>query len=283
MASGYQEQWKENLNAQLVCRDCKEMPPKLVEEFSSGDMVCASCGLVLAEKTIDTRSEWRTFANDDQGNDDPSRVGDAANPLLDGAQLETSIAYERGGSGQSRDLYRAQNKSSHDKSNKSLSVAYKELGDLCESMDLTQNVTTYAKFLYKQIYDAGAFRGKPLESINAGLILIACRQQHVDRTFREIYHATKVPKADIGRTFKALEKFFATDRRIKNAQLEKDGGKSGVKYRSELLCITDVMKKHMSTPRMTILLPNPRTRRNWLPDSVTSSTCLIAVQVLLSR
>ena len=258
MASGAQEQWKENLNAQLICHECREIPPNLVEEFSSGDMVCGSCGIVLAEKTIDTRSEWRTFANDDQGNDDPSRVGDAANPLLDGSQLETSIAYERGGSGQSRDLYRAQNKSSHDKSNKSLSVAYKELGDLCESMDLTSNVTTYAKFLYKQIYDAGAFRGKPLESINAGLILIACRQQHVDRTFREIYHATKVPKADIGRTFKALEKFFANDRRAKNAKLEQDGGKFVVVRRHQMLGFADGIKKCMSILRMIILPLNLR-------------------------
>lgn len=35
------------------------MPPNLVEEFSSGDTVCGSCGRVLGERAIDTRSEWR--------------------------------------------------------------------------------------------------------------------------------------------------------------------------------------------------------------------------------
>lgn len=242
MASGSQEQWKENLNAQLICHECREFPPNLIEEYSSGDMVCASCGIVLAEKTIDTRSEWRTFANDDQGNDDPSRVGDAANPLLEGSQLETSIAYERGGSGQSRDLHRAQNRSTHDKSNKNLSAAYRELGDLCDSMGLTLDVITYAKFLYKQIYDAGAFRGKPLESINAGLILIACRHQKVPRSFREIFQATKVPKADIGRTFKALEKFFANHMQENNEKLQKDGCKSELVSLIITFCLTNVVK-----------------------------------------
>jgi transcription initiation factor TFIIB len=51
------------------------------QEFSAGDIICGSCGLVLQSHIVDTRSEWRTFSNDDQGGDDPSRVGDAGNPL----------------------------------------------------------------------------------------------------------------------------------------------------------------------------------------------------------
>ena len=71
-------------------------------EPSPTDMVCGSCGLVLGDRIIDTRSEWRTFFNDDQGNDDPSRVGDSANPLLNGPQLETGISYGDGGSGRQK-------------------------------------------------------------------------------------------------------------------------------------------------------------------------------------
>jgi transcription initiation factor TFIIB len=61
------EEWREDLNVTLICPDCKEYPPNIVEEFSSGDTVCGSCGRVLGERGIDTRSEWRTFSNDDQG------------------------------------------------------------------------------------------------------------------------------------------------------------------------------------------------------------------------
>lgn len=208
---------------QLLCHECKEVPPNLVEEFSSGDVVCGSCGIVLSGKTVDTRSEWRTFANDDQGNDDPSRVGDAANPLFDGAQLETAISYD--GGGRSRDLHRAQNKSFHDKSNKTLMSKYKELTDLCHTMDVMSTIVVYAKFLQKQIHDAGAFRGKSQEAINAGLIFIACRQHGVPRTFKEIHGYTNISKAEVGRMFKALEKFFATQNILKKDKLEKAGGK----------------------------------------------------------
>ena len=31
----------------------------IVEEFGSGDLVCGRCGLVLGDRIVDTRSEWR--------------------------------------------------------------------------------------------------------------------------------------------------------------------------------------------------------------------------------
>jgi len=202
-------EWSENLNMTLMCKDCKEYPPNLVEEFSSGDMVCGSCGLVLGDRIVDTRSEWRTFSNDDQGNDDPSRVGDGANPLLNGSQLQTTIAYGDGNA-RSRDLHRAQGKSNADKATKSLLAAYKEIGAHCDAVNIPKNVSDCAKHLFKLVDDAKAFKGKSQDAIIAGCIFIACRQCRVPRTFREIYALTKVSKKDIGRTFKALERFFAS-------------------------------------------------------------------------
>jgi transcription initiation factor TFIIB len=206
-------EWSENLNLTMICKDCREDPPNLVEEFSSGDMVCASCGLVLGDRIVDTRSEWRTFSNDDAGNDDPSRVGDGPNLLLNGSQLQTTIAYADGNA-RSRDLLRAQGKSTADKATKSLLAAYKEIGAHCDAVQIPKQVSDTAKHLYKMVDDAKAFKGKSTEAIIAGCIFIACRQCKLPRTFREIYALTKVSKKDIGRTFKALEKFLAG----KNAQ-----------------------------------------------------------------
>jgi len=149
----------------------------------------------------------RTFSNDDQGTDDPSRVGDGANPLLNGSQLTTSIAY---GDGKNHDLHRAHGRSTADKATKTLLAAYKEIGAHCDAVNIPRNVSDTAKHLFKLVDDAKAFKGKSQEAIIAGCIFIACRQCGVPRTFREIYALTKVSKKDIGRTFKALEKFFAS-------------------------------------------------------------------------
>jgi transcription initiation factor TFIIB len=185
-------------------------------------MVCGSCGLVLGDRIVDTRSEWRTFSNDDQAGDDPSRVGDAANPFLNGAQLETTISYTPGGAG--RELHRAQNKTAGDKSTKGLLAAYKEIGAFCDSINIQKVVSDAAKQLFKIVDDHKAFKGKPQEAIIAGCIFIACRQCQVPRTFREIFALTKVPKKEIGRVFKALEKFFAAQDSKKMDEITKSGG-----------------------------------------------------------
>jgi transcription initiation factor TFIIB len=74
--------------------------------------------------------------------------------------------------------------------------------------------------------DAKAFKGKQQEVIIAGCIFIACRQCKVPRTFREIFALTKVPKKEIGRVFKLLEKFFANQNQEKMNAVAQSGGMS---------------------------------------------------------
>jgi len=205
--------WEQNLNIHLICPECQEVPPNLVEEFSSGDTVCASCGLVLSGRIVDTRSEWRTFSNDDQGNDDPSRVGDAANPLLNGSQLATNISFDQGG-GKHRELHRAQSKATNDKATKQLLLAYKQIGALCDAKQMQSKVADAAKHLYKMADDARLFKGKPQDVVIAGCIFMACRQVGSARTFKELNGMTNVQKKDIGRVFKVLEKFMKKQRAV---------------------------------------------------------------------
>ncbi|CAG8664978.1 2756_t:CDS:1 [Funneliformis caledonium] len=81
--------FRPDLNIGLICPECRNSQANLIEKYSSGDIVCGDCGLVLAARIIDTRSEWRTFSGDDN---DPSRVGAAADPLLKDSALKTIIS-----------------------------------------------------------------------------------------------------------------------------------------------------------------------------------------------
>tara|TARA_R110002003_G_scaffold121_29_gene10894 strand:- start:1160 stop:2257 length:1098 start_codon:yes stop_codon:yes gene_type:complete len=200
-----EEEWREDLNVTMMCPDCREMPPNLVEEFSNGDTVCASCGRVLGERAIDTRSEWRTFSNDDQGNDDPSRIGDAANPLLHGSQLATEIGFGDGGL-RVRELSRAHNKS--------LQAACSQIATLCDSQNISKPTAETAKLLFRVTDDAKLFKGKSQDAIIAGCIFIACRNHGQQRSFREIFKMTNVSKKEVGRTFKALESFLQKNQKL---------------------------------------------------------------------
>jgi len=56
-AANQKDDFVPDLSLRLLCPDCKNDPPNLVEEFASGDVVCGDCGLVVGDKIIDTRSE----------------------------------------------------------------------------------------------------------------------------------------------------------------------------------------------------------------------------------
>lgn len=206
-------EWQENLNVHMVCPDCQEFPPNLVENFSAGDTICGSCGLVLGDRMVDTRSEWRTFANDETGNDDPSRVGNAADPLFYGSQLETHIAWGDGGA-RSRELHRAQSKLQTDSNNKNLKEAYSRITSVCQAMHLTDDAMRYAQELFKEVHEQKSFKGKNASNTIAGCLFIACRRTKHDRTFKDITDATGVSKKDTGRAFKSIEHFFREKKKI---------------------------------------------------------------------
>lgn len=190
----------------VFCPDCREFPPDLAEEFSSGDVVCRSCGLVIGSRIIDTRSEWRTFANDDQGGDDPSRVGGPQDEFVEGQQLATTVAFSD--SKAHKALSRTQNNTNQDKSQKGLMQAYKEIVSLCEAINMGTNVSNAAKHIFKLAEKKKFLKGKPQEAVIAGCIFVACRQNNVPRTFREIYNLTSVSKKEVGRVFKQLQSFL---------------------------------------------------------------------------
>jgi transcription initiation factor TFIIB len=165
---------------------------------------------VLGDRIVDTRSEWRTFANDENG-DDPSRVGAAADPLLNGSQLDTVISARDGYSGRAKELARTQTKNAATKSERNLITAYKEIGAMSDAMGLPKVVSDIAKQLYKKVEDSKQLKGKTIQSIIAACIFIACRKANVPRTFKEICALTKVPKNEIGRVYKTIEKLLVAD------------------------------------------------------------------------
>lgn len=193
-----------NLNITLTCPECKIFPPDLIERFSEGDIVCGSCGLILSDRVVDTRSEWRTFSNDDQNGDDPSRVGDAGNPLLENEDLSTMISYAPDNVKAGRDLSRAQSKSLVDKKDNALAAAYSKISQMCDGYQLPKIVQDGAKEVYKLVHDEKQLRGKSQESIMAAAIFIGCRKAKVARTFKEIWALTNVPKKEIGKVFKIM-------------------------------------------------------------------------------
>ncbi|KAM5355924.1 hypothetical protein ACJ41O_002570 [Fusarium nematophilum] len=233
--------FQEDLNDILMCPDCQENPPNLIEEFSSGDMVCQSCGVVVGTRIIDTRSEWRTFANDDQGGDDPSRVGGPQDEYMEGQQLSTTVAFSE--SKAHKALSRTQNNTSQDKSQKGLLLAYKEIVSLCEAINMGKNVSNAAKHIFWLVDQHKFLKGKPQEAVIAGCIFIACRQNNVPRTFREIFNLTSVSKKEVGRVFKQLQSFL---QKVKESDGEATGLSTVTNYENTSVGAEDLCGRYVS-------------------------------------
>lgn len=81
-----------DLNYRLVCKDCQQHPPNIVEDYKNGDLICGDCGLVFPMRIIDLKSEWRNFSSETGGSgDDPSRVGAFLNWEMEGGDAESEM------------------------------------------------------------------------------------------------------------------------------------------------------------------------------------------------
>ncbi|KAJ2766203.1 transcription initiation factor IIB, partial [Coemansia nantahalensis] len=142
--------------------------------------------------------------------DDPSRVGDSANPLLDGDQLDTIIA--RGGvDGISRSLNRAQDRSAGKNGDHTLLQAYREISAMCDSYDIPKAIAAITKQLYKKVFDEKLHRGKNNDAIIAVCILLACRKGEAARTFKEICALTNVDRKEMTRAYRFLKSRLGGD------------------------------------------------------------------------
>ncbi|KAI0243919.1 transcription initiation factor IIB, partial [Massospora cicadina] len=180
--------------------------PNIIEEFAAGDLVCGDCGMVLGDRIIDTRSEWRTFSNE-EGND-PSRVGATSNPFLEGAQLDTSIKLTGGNTTMAKNLNKALNRTNNTKAVKSKLTAHKDITALCEAAGLSKSVSELAKQIFNLVLKTPSLKIQVRSSLLAACIFCACRQEGVPRTFREVSAFTQVPKEDIGKCYKSIVPFL---------------------------------------------------------------------------
>lgn len=191
--------------SRLFCREHPDAP--LVEDYHAGDMICTACGLVVGDRVIDVGSEWRTFSNEKAGND-PSRVGSSENPLYNGNDLSTNISREGivdDGTGP-----KYHNRKAISSSDRTLMNAYKEISNMADRISLAKTIVDRAKLLFKQVHDGKTLKGRSNDAIASACLYIACRQEGVPRTFKEICAISRVSKKEIGRCFKLILKALET-------------------------------------------------------------------------
>jgi len=194
--------------SKVACKFHPDAP--LIEDYRAGDQICSECGLVVGDRVIDVGSEWRTFSNEKCG-EDKSRVGGAENTLLGSSDLSTLIGPSRGGSSFSSDcnaLYN--NRRSVSSSDRTLINAFRTISNMSDRINLPRTIIDRANNLFKMVSDGKNLKGRANDAIAAACLYIACRQEGVPRTFKEIVAVSTVSKKEIGRCFKLILKAHDT-------------------------------------------------------------------------
>ena len=106
----------------------------------------------------------KIFANDE--GDEPSRVGAAMDPLMDGMeQLDTVISFRDGGPGIARELQPAASRGQASRSERNLMQAFRDISSWCDQHSLSKTISDIEKQSYKRSDEEKLLRGKNLDAL----------------------------------------------------------------------------------------------------------------------
>merc|ERR1712155_60025 len=95
-------------------------------------------------------------------------------------------------------------------SDRTLLNAFRTISTMADRINLTKTITDRANVLFKMVADGKNLKGRSNDAIAAACLYIACRQEGVPRTFKEIVAVSTVSKKEIGRCFKLILKAHDT-------------------------------------------------------------------------
>ncbi|CAI5733284.1 unnamed protein product [Peronospora destructor] len=193
------------------CRECGSAD--VVTDFSAGDVVCRSCGMILGERIIDDSPEWRTFANDDRGGDpaSKSRVGDVADVRLDSVSLSTYLVDPKKNGkcadGSSGRQHKRPNISGDSAKVKRMQRTMTRIQEVADFLSLPKKIVEIALDVYAEAEKQGInIRGPERESMTVAVLFIACRKAGNARSLKEFEDASGISKRRIGKSFMTLQR-----------------------------------------------------------------------------
>ena len=181
------------------CKEC--LADTLEINYSEGNVVCRSSGLLQSSRIIEECAEWRNFAKESssRGGDDPKRVGEANNDLLPDRGICTIISNAK-----DSNLARWGQRFIQGSVEKTLSDAFRAIDDLCNNLELGDVVKEEAKKLFKDVENKKILKGKRGNAV--ACVFIACRTKDNPRSIREISNVSGHEVKDILKCFALIKK-----------------------------------------------------------------------------
>ncbi|ESS06286.1 MAG: transcription initiation factor TFIIIB, Brf1 subunit/Transcription initiation factor TFIIB, partial [uncultured archaeon A07HB70] len=201
----------ERATAERVESACPECEGPVVSDTEHGERVCADCGLVVDEDSIDRGPEWRAFTGTER--DNKSRVGAPTTKMMHDKGLSTNIgwqdkdAYGNALSGRQREKMqrlRTWNERfrTRDSKERNLKQALGEIDRMASALGLPENVRETASVIYRRALDEDLLPGRSIEGVSTAALYAAARQAGTPRSLDEIARVSRVDRMELTRTYR---------------------------------------------------------------------------------
>jgi len=196
-----------------ACPECGS--DRLVRDYEVGEIVCMSCGVVVATKLTDRGPEWRAF--DDEQRSKRTRVGAPMTYTIHDKGLSTMIDWhdrdiygKRLSPGQKAQVYRLRKWQRRirvsDATERNIAFALSEISKISNSLSLPKNIVETASVIYRKAVKERLIRGRSIQGVTAASIYVACRKCGLPRTLEEIAQSSNLNKKEVGRSYRFLIK-----------------------------------------------------------------------------
>jgi len=188
----------------LICSNTNCRAEKgMREDIKTGDIVCSLCGRVAHEKMMDLGSEWRNFG--DSG-EDKSRA-ESVDAITD--KLATNIKTSKDQRDHAAMSKLHQQISGNEQ--KALTQASTKITEFGARMNLPNTVLKSAKKIYKDFETTKKkrkIRGSNSDPFIVAVLYIACKENGLSRTFKDLARETDIKEIEVRRMYKALTKYL---------------------------------------------------------------------------
>ena len=203
---------KNNIIVESKCPSCKNK--KIVTDQNTGELFCGTCGLVFTDKIIDTRVEWRSFANDQI---DKTRVGSGTSLTIHDRGLSTIIGTvnkDATGKPLTSTMKNTINRlrtwdsrsQAHTSEERNLRQALNEMGKLKDKLALSDAVIEKAAYIYRKALEKKLVRGRSIQGLVGACVYAACRDTETPRTLYDIADGMNIRKKDIARCYRLVHR-----------------------------------------------------------------------------
>ncbi len=199
------------INKTEVCMGCGESV--FTNDYTRGENICTSCGLVASDRIADRGPEWRAFTAEER--DAKARTGAPMRLSIADKGLSTTIDWRnKDASGRALTtntraaIYRMRKwhirSRVHSSHHRNLGFAMSEMERLSSQLGIPRDARETAALIYRKALTKRLVRGRSIDSVVAASVYLACRIHRIPRRLDEIVTEAKTNRKQISQAVRLV-------------------------------------------------------------------------------